>query len=437
MTFRKLILITATCLTALSACDAPSEYPVMAEPTAPIMESAAADMGHARGEAVLSEPMIIAPEPVPPTRYRPNPSARRGVVTAGDIDDTRNLAAFRSYLAKAASTTGLPAARLGQPLAVQLVGWDGQPVAGAHVTLRRPGTAEPFWSGQSGVDGHITVFPAVHGAGSLRNVELRAFAQGQGGEHVERIAASGSRQRVQVPFTGAYEPDFLDLAFVIDTTGSMQDELDWLTRELRGIVRQAQQVAPNANIRYGLVVYRDRGDEYIVRNFGFTQSQGQMIRWLRDQRALGGGDYPEAAAQAMQAGAALPWRRGNGERLMFHIADAPPHSRDARAYLAAAQAAAGQNVQIFGLGASGVAAESEYLMRQAAAMTGGRYLFLTDDSGVGLSHAEPTISCYRVTLLKDLLVRVLRSELSGHRVEARDGDIVRRVGNYRNGTCLN
>ena len=42
-------------------------------------------------------------------------------------------------------------------------------------------------------------------------------------------------------------------------------------------------------------------------------------------------------------------------------------------------------------------------MRQAALVTNGRYLFLTDDSGVGLSHAEPNIACYRVTSLKSLL----------------------------------
>ena len=109
----------------------------------------------------------------------------------------------------------------------------------------------------------------------------------------------------------------------------------------------------------------------------------------------------------------------------------------ARAYLAAAKTAAKNNVQIFGLGASGVAAESEFLMRQAALQTNGRYLFLTDDSGVGYGHAEPTISCYRVTKLKDLMVRVLRSELSGRRIEASANAVARSVGSYRAGVCQN
>ena len=143
----------------------------------------------------------------------------------------------------------------------------------------------------------------------------------------------------------------------------------------------------------------------------------------------------EASAKPARMAAAMQWRRGKGERLVFHIADAPAHSNKAKRFLAAASKAAGQNVQIFGLGASGVAKESEFLMRQAALVSGGRYLFLTDDSGVGNAHAEPTISCYRVSKLKDLLVRVLASELSGARQEASGGQVIREVGNYSRGVC--
>ena len=143
----------------------------------------------------------------------------------------------------------------------------------------------------------------------------------------------------------------------------------------------------------------------------------------------------EASAKPARMAAAMQWRRGKGERLVFHIADAPAHSNKAKRFLAAASKAAEQNVQIFGLGASGVAKESEFLMRQAALVSGGRYLFLTDDSGVGNAHAEPTISCYRVSKLKDLLVRVLASELSGQRREANGGQVIREVGNYSRGVC--
>lgn len=392
--------------------------------------------------SVLESPAMVVDMAPPPARIVvgrriPTRPSRQGVVTAGDIDDTLNVRAFGRYLGLAARTTKLPRANFTRPVLLQLIGPNGKPAPGVHVTLRKPGAAEPFYTGHSGVDGNITVFPAVLGAGRISTVELRAFPDGQGQGFVQKISSSGARKQVNLPFAGDWSPEFLDLAFVIDTTGSMADELAWLTRELRGIVKAARRSAPGISIRYGLIVYRDQGDDYVVRNYGFTKQQSQMLGWLRKQNANGGGDYPEAAADALAAGAALNWRRGKGERLMFHIADAPPHDRDARAYLAAAKQAARQNVQIFGLGASGVAAESEYLMRQAALQTGGRYLFLTDDSGVGAGHAEPTISCYRVTKLKNLMVRVLRSELSGHRSEAPKSDVIRSVGHYRQGVCQN
>lgn len=391
----------------------------------------------------MASPVVMA-DGVPAkmvTTVRPPTASRRapktGVITAGDIDDALNMSAFQHYLKKARRATKLPNANLSRPVMLRLTGDFGKPAPGVRVTLRKPGATEPFYDGYSGVNGDITVFPAVYGAGNLRKVELRAFPQGQGQVFVQDIASTGARKTVALPFAGDWKPAFLDLAFVVDTTGSMADELQWLTRELRGIVQAAKRSAPGVDIRYGLIVYRDHGDDYVVKNYGFTNRQSEMQAWLRNQSATGGGDYPEAAAAALAAGADLNWRRGKGERLMFHIADAPPHAEDARAYLAAAHEAARNNVQIFGLGASGVAAESEYLMRQAAVQTNGRYLFLTDDSGVGHGHAEPTISCYQVSKLSNLMVRVLRSELSGRRIEAASANVIRSVGDYRGGVCRN
>ncbi len=420
----RLPLATTALAFALAACTA--SYEESATLPEPVYTAEAAP--------VAAEPSF-APEPPRPTRNRG--IARRGVVTAGDIDDTLNLGAFQRFVAGQSRALRLPASNFSAPLMVQLIGSDGRPAPGVRYTLRRPGTSQPFWTGYSEVDGNITVFPSLIGVGRLGQVEVHAIPEGSGPETVQVVGTGGSRTRIGLGFEGGWRPDFLDLVFVVDATGSMGDEIDWLRKELHGMVGAARREAPGVSIRYGLVLYRDQGDAYVVRNYGFTSSQGQMQGWLRATEAGGGGDYPEAAADALRAAANLDWRRGKGERLLFHVADAPPHSRDARAYLEAARAAMMKDVQIFGLGASGVGIESEYLMRQAAAQTQGRYLFLTDDSGVGGSHAEPTISCYRVTNLTSLVTRVLRSELSGRRVEARGGQILREVGSYAGGVCRN
>ena len=360
---------------------------------------------------------------------------RAGVLTAGDIDDALNLTAFRRIAKAASQKFQVPNLAGGQVVALNLVGPSRAPAPGIRITLRRPGAVEPFYDGFSGVGGRVAVFPAIYGAKNLSKVEMRAFDE-TGQRRVLEIVDIGKSVEVVLPFEGTWNPDFLDLALVVDTTGSMADELDWLTRDLFRIVEQARKISPDVNIRYGLVVYRDQGDAYVVRNYGFTKNRRVMRDWLRGEKASGGGDYPEAAAQALATAVDLNWRRGKGERLLFHIADAPPHREDAGRYLQAVRKAAGKGVQVFGLGASGVAHEADYLMRQAAVATGGRYIFLTDDSGVGSGHEEPTVSCYRMTSLSGLVRRVIMSELSGRRFEAVDRDVIREVGSYRAGRCL-
>ncbi len=427
-------LLPAASVAALLAACSPTAFtpsaPVVAEP---VMEEASGMAEPVMEPFTPAEPMADYPAPA---RGSYSGRARRGVVTAGDIDDTLNLAAFSRYLARAGRETGLPKLGLGTPVLAQLVGVDGTPAPGARYTLRRPGAAEPFHSGYAGPDGRIAVFPGVVGGGALKSVELRAFGE-DGQETAGRTLKTGQWQRVDLPFDADWQPDFLDLVVVVDTTGSMGDEIAFLNKELIGIARAAARKARGLQVRYGLVAYRDRYDAYVVRNYGFTTNPSEMAGWLRGLRAGGGGDYPEAAAAALSAGVGLDWRRGKGERILLHVADAPPHDRDAAAYLRTAKTAAGKGVQVFTLGASGVAEESEYLMRQASVATGGRYVFLTDDSGVGLSHAEPTISCYRVTKLAQLLTRILATELTGNRHEAAPGDVIREVGTYRNGICRN
>ena len=49
------------------------------------------------------------------------------------------------------------------------------------------------------------------------------------------------------------------------------------------------------------------------------------------------------------------------------------------------------------------------MLRFFAVATGGTYVFLTDDSGVGLPHLEPIIGDYDVELLHDIIVRIIKS----------------------------
>ena len=94
----------------------------------------------------------------------------------------------------------------------------------------------------------------------------------------------------------------------------------------------------------------------------------------------------------------------------------------------AIDAAAAKDVHIYPVAASGADARAEFTMRTAAQITGGRYVFLTNDSGVGNGHAEPHIPCYAVTRLDSAIIRSIETELTGKPAEANASEILRNVG---------
>ena len=46
-------------------------------------------------------------------------------------------------------------------------------------------------------------------------------------------------------------------------------------------------------------------------------------------------------------------------------------------------------------------------MKALSIATNGTYVFITDDSGVGLPHLEATVSDFKVEMLNDLMVRLI------------------------------
>jgi hypothetical protein len=229
----------------------------------------------------------------------------------------------------------------------------------------------------------------------------------------------------------------LDVQLLLDTTGSMGDELEYLQSEFDAIAAQLKTRFPNVTPRWSLVVYRDHGDDYVTRTFDFTADTARFRQNLRAQSAAGGGDTPEAVVEGMTKGLAQSWRTANNvAKLSFWVADAPAHPGEGRALAAAVRDAKKKGVHVYPVASSDTDDTAEYQMRATAQMTGGRYVFLTNDSGVGNSHAEPHIPCYNVTRLDHAIVRMISVELSGKYVEAESNQVVRQVGRpNKEGKC--
>lgn len=227
----------------------------------------------------------------------------------------------------------------------------------------------------------------------------------------------------------------LDVAFLVDTTGSMGDELRYIQRELSTIAGSIGARFPGTTPRFGLVFYRDLQDQYVTRSFDFSSDLQAVQANLDAQVTGGGGDYPEAVPEGLTKAVNLSWRQGSVARLAFWIADAPQHATEAQTTRAAIDTAVAKDVHVYPVAASGSDELTEATMRTAAQLTGGRYMFLTDDSGVGGEHKEPSIPCYQVTKFTTAMVRVVEGEMKGTKIEPAAGDVLRTVGNPTNGTC--
>ena len=235
----------------------------------------------------------------------------------------------------------------------------------------------------------------------------------------------------------------IDAALVIDTTGSMGDEIAYLTAEFSNISGAISAAFPGADQRWALVTYRDTpdhdpGDEYVVRTFNFTGNLPSFSATIGQQSAGGGGDTPESPELGLEALPQLSWRSGPSvAKLAFWVGDAPHHDDRGPAMKKAIADVHAAGIHIYPVSASGTDDLLEFTMRSAAQLTGGRYMFLTDDSGVGDTHKTPEIPCYYVTKLQQAIVRAVSAELTGVYAGPDAAQIIRTVGSpTSSGQCL-
>src|SRR5438046_6199043 len=118
----------------------------------------------------------------------------------------------------------------------------------------------------------------------------------------------------------------VEVAFVLDTTGSMGSLIEGAKKKIWSIATSILDSNPNAEIRMGLVAYRDIGDDYVTKRFDLTTDIQDLYAKLLDLRAQGGGDWPESVNEALDVAVnKLSWSRGSDIcRIMFLVGDAPP-----------------------------------------------------------------------------------------------------------------
>lgn len=203
----------------------------------------------------------------------------------------------------------------------------------------------------------------------------------------------------------------LDIALVLDTTGSMGDELDYLKAQLGYLWDQIELNYPNSRQRWALVGYRDEGDDYVTKPVDFSEDRAPFAAALTNLEAYGGGDLPEASDRALAALGDLSWRdEVTTARMAFWFTDAPHHASAAAGVAGAVLAAGSAGIKLYPVASDNAGPLATDTLRVAAVLTGGRYLFLLNRSDTGRDSQLP---CFYAAELKHTMLRVIRSEMDG------------------------
>jgi hypothetical protein len=176
----------------------------------------------------------------------------------------------------------------------------------------------------------------------------------------------------------------VEVAFVLDTTGSMGGLIEGAKRKIWSIATAIVDTNPDADIRMGMVAYRDVGDDYVTRKFELTTDIQDLYANLLELKARGGGDWPESVNEALDVAVnKMKWTDGSEvRRIVFLVGDAPPHmdyEQDTK-YPVTLKVAKQKDIIVNAV-LAGVARDTERVWRDIAQNGNGRFIPIPQDGG--------------------------------------------------------
>ena len=336
---------------------------------------------------------------------------QRTALSAGEVNDNERWDEYLLYRNRY-SGPSVHDVDVSERYVVTVTDSDGRPVHNARVRVSAGDVA--LFEGRTYANGQTLFFPLAfagsEGAQSFTlSVEQDAVSQQldftRGGERNWDVTLDVN----QSP-SGSGVP--LDILFLLDATGSMEDEIAQIRDTLLSIASRISDLPSQPDLRLGLVAYRDRGDEFVTRVYDFEPDAERFLDTIRGVVAKGGGDIPESLNEALHVAVHEPgWRLEEAIRLVFLIADAPPHLDypDDYSYADEMAEAHSRGIKIFSVASSGLDPQGEYIFRQIAQHTMGRFIFIVYGAGGTTPHE---VSRYTVERLDDLIVSLVEDEMT-------------------------
>ena len=333
-------------------------------------------------------------------------------LTGGSIDDNEHFDDYLAYRARFFGL-GIPVRDLDPTgrIVVTVTGENGLPAAGAEVVMA---ANQVEVSLRTTADGTVRFHPEVYGAGD------GPFTVSAGNASTTAERGQSVALETSLP-TAAGETVALDVLFLLDATGSMDDEIYQLKITIDEVAHRIHQIPGEVDVRLGMTLYRDEGDEFLTRTFDFTPDIGDFSEALSAVVAADGGDPPEALDEALADALSRPsWRSAaDTVQLVFLVADAPPQilRQVPVPYTDSMRDAARRGIKIFPVSSSGTDDQAEFVFCQLAQFTGARYVFLTYGAGGRAAGGATDIDQrdYEELSLDDLIVRLVAEELAALR----------------------
>jgi len=200
------------------------------------------------------------------------------------------------------------------------------------------------------------------------------------------IVQIGNDPRVQyAPESEVVEQVTIDVVFVLDTTGSMGGLIEGAKQKIWSIANEIALAKPTPIVRMGLIGYRDRGDEYVIRGTELTDDLDTIYSKLMSFEANGGGDTPESVNEALfNAVERFDWSEDNDAlKLIFLVGDAPPQMgyEDDVKYRASCKIATEKGIFVNTIQCGSLAGTQE-IWQEIAQISNGSYAAIEQSGGV-------------------------------------------------------
>ena len=191
----------------------------------------------------------------------------------------------------------------------------------------------------------------------------------------------------------------------------MADEIALLKETLANVAGGIEGGNVPVDLRMGMVAYRDREDDFVVRSYDLDGDIEALRDEVRGLEAEGGGDRLESVNEGLHAAVSqLEWRGDDAVKVVFLVGDAGPHLdyEQDRDYAVEMRKALARGIKVHTVATSGLRGFGEYVFRQIAQHTMGKFVFLV--YGGSTTHA---VGQFTEENLDDLIVDLVLEEV-GH-----------------------